>query len=66
VVGALELGYHTFDLPAEDAADLRMTIYTAEPGTPSDDAVRLLASWAATQTAPTADDDATTPATERP
>lgn len=65
VVGALELGYHTFDLPAEDAADLRMTVYTAEPGTPSDDALRLLASWAATRTAPTAD-DAATPATERP
>jgi transcriptional regulator with XRE-family HTH domain len=64
VVGALELGYHTFDLPAEDAADLRMTIYTAEPGTPSDDALRLLASWAATHTAPTTS-DAATPATDR-
>ncbi|GAB3193723.1 helix-turn-helix transcriptional regulator [Geodermatophilus arenarius] len=48
VVGTLDLGYHTFDLPAEDSADLRMTIYTAEPGTPSEDALRLLASWAAT------------------
>ena len=59
VVGALELGYHTFDLPAEDAADLRMTIYTAQPGTPSDDALRLLASWAASHTTPTTSDAAT-------
>ena len=65
VVGALELGYHTFDLPAEDATDLRVTIYTAEPGTPSDDALRLLASWAATHDAPITA-DATTPAPERP
>ena len=27
---------------------LTLTAYTAEPGTPSDDALRLLASWAAT------------------
>ncbi|WP_448612598.1 helix-turn-helix transcriptional regulator [Modestobacter sp. URMC 112] len=48
VVGTLDLTYHTFDLPAADAADLRMTVYTAEPGTPSADALTLLASWAAT------------------
>ncbi|MGY1738203.1 helix-turn-helix transcriptional regulator [Geodermatophilus sp. SYSU D00684] len=48
VVGTLDLGYHTFDLPAEDSADLRMTVYTAEPGTPSEDALKVLASWAAT------------------
>ena len=51
VVGDLELGYCTLALPAEDAADLRLTIYTAEPGTPSDDALKLLSSWAATQAA---------------
>ncbi|MEW1844768.1 hypothetical protein AB0392_43070, partial [Nonomuraea angiospora] len=28
--------------------DLSMTIYAAEPGSPSEDALRLLASWAAT------------------
>jgi transcriptional regulator with XRE-family HTH domain len=48
VVGPVELGYHTFDLPTEDTSGLRMTIYTAEPGTPSEDALRMLASWAAT------------------
>ena len=34
------------DLRAEP--DLSMTIYAAEPGSPSEDALRLLASWAAT------------------
>lgn len=29
-------------------ADLRISAYTAEPGTPSHDALTLLASWAAT------------------
>ena len=28
-----------------------MTIYAAEPGSPSEDALRLLASWAASQQA---------------
>jgi transcriptional regulator with XRE-family HTH domain len=57
VVGVLDLTYCTLDLPDGDAADLRMTIYTAEPGTPSEDALKLLASWAATaaQEVPAAD-----------
>ena len=48
VVGPLDLGYYTLDLPTEDSRGLRMTIYTAEPGSPSEDALKLLASWAAT------------------
>jgi hypothetical protein len=56
---SVDLNYCTLDLPAEDRADLRMTIYTAEPGTPSEDALKLLASWAATAV------DAATPAVER-
>ena len=48
VVGALDLTYCTLDLPSDDHAGLRLTIYTAEPGTPSEDALKLLASWAAT------------------
>jgi hypothetical protein len=48
VVGGLDLTYCTLDLPAEGQADLRLTIYTAEPGTPSEDGLKLLASWAAT------------------
>ncbi len=54
VVGTLALGYCTLDLPAEDAADLRLTIYTAEPGSPSEDGLKLLASWAATARDPAA------------
>jgi transcriptional regulator with XRE-family HTH domain len=48
VVGPLELTYCTLELPTDDHADLRLTIYTAEPGTPSEDGLKLLASWAAT------------------
>jgi transcriptional regulator with XRE-family HTH domain len=48
VVGTVDLNYCTLDLPAEDRADLRLTIYTAQPGSPSEDALKLLASWAAT------------------
>ncbi|WP_448609287.1 helix-turn-helix transcriptional regulator [Geodermatophilus sp. URMC 60] len=50
-VGLLELVYHTFDLATADQGKLSMTVYTAEPGTPSEDALKLLASWAATGSA---------------
>jgi transcriptional regulator with XRE-family HTH domain len=56
VVGPLDLGYYTLELPTEAHRGLRLTIYTAEPGTPSEDALRLLASWAVTT------DPAVTPA----
>jgi transcriptional regulator with XRE-family HTH domain len=46
VVGDLTLTYEALDLAAD--AGLRISAYSAEPGTPSDDALRLLASWAAT------------------
>jgi transcriptional regulator with XRE-family HTH domain len=59
VVGSLDLGYYTLDLPTEDHRGLRLTIYTAEPGTPSEDALKLLASWAATHT------DTSAPVTDR-
>ncbi|GAA0909231.1 transcriptional regulator [Virgisporangium aurantiacum] len=45
IVGGLELAYESMDLRAEP--DLTMTLYTAEPGSPTEDALRLLASWAA-------------------
>jgi transcriptional regulator with XRE-family HTH domain len=48
VVGTLDLAYYTLDLPTEDHRGLRLTIYTAEPGSASEDALKLLASWAAT------------------
>jgi transcriptional regulator with XRE-family HTH domain len=63
-VGTLELVYHTLDLPGQDRQRLALTVYTAEPGTPSEDALKLLASWAATSAAPTAG-GAATPATDR-
>ena len=46
VVGDLDLSYESF--PAPDP-DHRLLIYVAEPGTPSHDALNLLASYAATQ-----------------
>ena len=61
-VGLLELVYHTLDLPSEDRGKLALTIYTAEPGTPSEDGLKLLASWAATNTASTP--EPTTPAAD--
>jgi transcriptional regulator with XRE-family HTH domain len=59
VVGTVDLNYCTLDLPTEDRSDLRLTIYTAEPGSPSEDALKLLASWAATTV------DAPAPAADR-
>jgi transcriptional regulator with XRE-family HTH domain len=46
VVGRLELAFDAMDVPAEPG--LTLTAYTAEPGSPSEDGLRLLASWAAT------------------
>jgi hypothetical protein len=47
IVGDLTLAYESMDLRAEP--DLTMTLYAAEPGSPTEDALRLLASWAASQ-----------------
>jgi hypothetical protein len=46
VVGDLTLAYESMELTAD--AGLRLNAYTAEPGTPSQDALNLLASWTAT------------------
>jgi transcriptional regulator with XRE-family HTH domain len=46
VVGEVTLTYEALDLAADSG--LRISAYTAEPGTPSDDALKVLASWAAT------------------
>jgi transcriptional regulator with XRE-family HTH domain len=55
VVGDLTLTFEALDLAADSG--LRISAYSAEPGTPSDDALKLLATWAATmdQAAPAAD-----------
>ncbi len=47
VVGDLELTYEAMEFPADPG--LAMFVYTAEPGSASEDALKLLASWAATQ-----------------
>jgi transcriptional regulator with XRE-family HTH domain len=46
IVGDLELAYESLDLRAEP--DLTLTIYTAEPQSPTAHSLTLLASWAAT------------------
>ena len=48
VVGELTLAYESLDMVAEPG--LTMTIYAAEPDSPTADALALLASWAATHT----------------
>ncbi|MCM3500275.1 helix-turn-helix transcriptional regulator [Microbacterium sp. P26] len=46
-VGLLEMNYLVMEL--EDDPGHSLTVYTAVPGSPSEDALRLLASWAATE-----------------
>ncbi|MDT7595913.1 MAG: hypothetical protein QOJ06_1459 [Pseudonocardiales bacterium] len=58
VVGDIEVTYETMPLPADPG--LVLTIYSPEPGTPSSDAITLLATWATTypgDTSPTATRD---------
>jgi len=58
IVGGLTLAYESMDLRAD--ADLAMTIYAAEPGSPTEDALHLLATWAATQQSDTNTESHTT------
>ena len=46
MVGDLELAYESVDMISEPG--LSLTIYAAEPASPTADALALLASWAAT------------------
>jgi hypothetical protein len=46
VVGDLELTYEVLALPADP--ELSLVVYGAEPGSASQDGLKLLASWAAT------------------
>ena len=48
-VGHLELTFQDLDLPLSGRAVRNLITYTAEPGTASEDRLKLLASWAATQ-----------------
>ncbi|KIC62266.1 helix-turn-helix transcriptional regulator [Pseudarthrobacter phenanthrenivorans] len=47
VVGLLELNYQVLDL--EEDPGHTLTVYPATPGSPSEEALKLLASWAATE-----------------
>ncbi len=46
IVGDLDLSFEALELAGDPG--LRINVYTAEPGTPSEDALKVLASWAAT------------------
>lgn len=48
-VGDLSLAFEGLEMAAEPG--LTLTIYTAEPGSPSEEGLRLLSTWAATQEA---------------
>ena len=50
VVGELDLPYESFPLAADPT--LSLVAYTAEPASPSEDALRLLASWQQPMTSP--------------
>jgi transcriptional regulator with XRE-family HTH domain len=52
IVGDLDLSFEALELPGDPG--LRINVYTADPGTPSEDALKVLASWAATQRETTA------------
>ena len=45
VVGALDLSFEAMELPE----GLTLIAYSAEPGTPSADALKLLESWSVTE-----------------
>ncbi len=46
-VGEIDLTFEAFDILAD--AGLTLLVYTAQPGSTHEDALSLLASWAATQ-----------------
>ncbi|MFI9168965.1 helix-turn-helix transcriptional regulator [Streptomyces lincolnensis] len=46
-VGEMELVHESLALPGDEG--LSITVYSADPGTPAADALKLLASWAASQ-----------------
>jgi transcriptional regulator with XRE-family HTH domain len=50
VIGEIELNYQSFELPGEPG--LRLNVFTAEPGSRNQEALRFLASWADTHPGP--------------
>ncbi|MEW1952077.1 helix-turn-helix transcriptional regulator [Terrabacter sp. NPDC080008] len=63
VVGEVTLAYEELAITAEPG--LVLMVYTAEPGSPSAERLRLLASWAADSASPTATTDTPTPNPEK-
>lgn len=51
-VGDLELTFRSLDLPTAPRAVHDLSLYTAEPGSPHEERLKLLASWSAPSTAP--------------
>ncbi|GIH51046.1 Helix-turn-helix domain-containing protein [Microbispora rosea] len=49
-VGRLEMTFRSLNLPLPQQAVHDLIIYTAEPGTPAEERLKLLASWTAPQT----------------
>ena len=52
IVGDLHLTFEVMDLPADPG--LSLVVYSPEPGSGSQDALKLLASWTADEEEPTA------------
>jgi transcriptional regulator with XRE-family HTH domain len=57
VVGDLTLAYEGFDMAGQPG--LNLTVFTAEPGSPSEENLRLLASWTAAEDSASAQSSAT-------
>jgi transcriptional regulator with XRE-family HTH domain len=47
VVGLMDVDFDSMPLPASEDQGLTLTCYSAEPGSPSEDALKMLASWTA-------------------
>lgn len=48
IVGFIELTYQSAELADTTRAARNLNLYTAEPGTPHEDRMKVLTSWAAT------------------
>ncbi|GAA2878766.1 hypothetical protein [Streptomyces mexicanus] len=63
--GPLELTYQPLDLPLSTSEAHSLTIHTAEPGSPDEDRLKLLAGLAATPATPQPQRSAATPTDRR-
>lgn len=51
-VGRLEMAFRSLNLPVPQRAVRELVVYAAEPGTPAEDRLKLLASWTAPPASP--------------